>query len=216
MKEPLDQTTTADRPSAARSVVREAVLVTVVGGILALAANHYSPRGLALTRNYFPEGIGSAMRGVPEAGTNVAALSSASSPGGSEKPKEWQWIDRPQAVQLFHDSHLKPGAIVFIDARDEEHYLGGHIPGAYEFDPYHPEKYFPAVMPACRAAAQIVVYCYGGDCDDSKSAANLFREVGIPNGKLFIYGGGITDWSTNRQPVEIGTRNSGNLSVTFQ
>jgi rhodanese-related sulfurtransferase len=216
MKEPLDQTTTADRPGAVRTVFREAVLVTVVGGILALAANHYSPRGLALTRNYFPEGIGSAMRGVPDAGTNGKALSSASSPAGSEKAKEWQWIDRPQAVQLFHDSHLKLGAIVFIDARDEEHYLGGHIPGAYEFDPYHPEKYFPAVMPACRAAAQIVVYCYGGDCDDSKSAAHLLREVGIPNGKLFIYAGGITDWSTNRQPVEIGARNSGSLSTTFQ
>jgi hypothetical protein len=40
--------------------------------------------------------------------------------------------------------------------------------------------------------------------------------VGIPNRKLFIYGGGITDWSTNHQPVETGARNSGNLSIAIQ
>lgn len=213
MTEQPNQTTTPGRSSTVRNVLREAVLVTVVGGILALAANHYSPRGLALTRNYFPEGNGS---GAPGAGTNFAARSSASSPAESEQPNAWQWVDGHRAVQLFHDSHLKQGVIVFIDARDEEHYQAGHIPGAYEFDPYHPEKYFPAVMPACRAAAQIVVYCHGGDCDDSKSAAHLLRQVGIPSAKLFIYEGGITDWSTNHQPVELGARNSGNLSITIQ
>ena len=215
MKEQLIPTATANRPGVARTVMREAVLVAVVGGIIALAANHFSPRGLALTRNYFPEGIRPALPAAAVAGTNVTALSSASSPGEPEKQKEWQWIDGRRAVQLFHESHLKPGVIVFIDARDEEHYLGGHIPGAYEFDPYHPEKYFPDVMPACQTAEQIVVYCHGGDCDDSQSAAHLLREVGIPARKLFIYGGGITDWGINHQPVETGARNRGNLSNTI-
>lgn len=208
----LDQTTTTDPPGTARTVLREAVLVMVVGGILALAANHFSPRGLSLTRNYFPQGIVPATPAGPAASTNVAATASAASPIAPAKPKEWQWIDGPGVLQLFHESHLKPGVIVFIDARDEEHYLGGHIPGAYEFDPYHPEKYFPDVMPVCRAAEQIVVYCHGGDCDDSQSAAHLLHEVGIPARKLFIYAGGITDWGNNRQPVESGARNSGKLS----
>ena len=132
------------------------------------------------------------------------------------KQKGLQLIDGHRAVQLFHDSHLKPGVIAFIDARDEEHYQAGHIPGAYEFDPYHPEKYFPAVLPVCQAAEQIVVYCNGGDCDDSKTAALLLRDVGIANQKLFIYGGGITEWTNNHQPVETGARNSGNLSIAIQ
>ena len=212
MKEQLNQTTATDRPGPARMIWQEAVLVAVVGGIFALAANHFSPRGLSLNRNYFPQGIAPARPAVPATGTNVPALASSSSPSRPEKPKEWQLIDGRQAVQLFHDSHLKPGVIVFIDARDEEHYLGGHIPGAYEFDPYHPEKYFPGVMPACRAAEQIVVYCHGGECDDSQSAAHLLREVGIPVRKLFIYAGGITDWDNHHQRVETGARNSGNLS----
>ena len=90
------------------------------------------------------------------------------------------------------------------------------FPGAYEFDPYHPEKYFPAVLPVCRAAEQIVVYCNGGDCDDSKTAALLLRDMGLTNRKIFVYGGGITEWTTNHQPVETGARNSGNVSIAIQ
>jgi rhodanese-related sulfurtransferase len=207
MKGQPGQNAGGGRRSTAEKVLRETAVVMSVGLVFSLVANHFSPRGLALTRNYFPQGTGDA---------NVAAPSSSPAPPTPGKSKELQWVDGHQAVQLYHDSHLKQGFIVFVDARDEEHYRGGHIPGAYEFDPYHPENYFPTVMPVCRAAEQIVVYCNGGDCDDSKSAALLLRDVGIPNRKLFIYGGGITDWSTNHQPVETGVRNSGNLSITIQ
>jgi rhodanese-related sulfurtransferase len=149
-------------------------------------------------------------------GVNPAARSSVQLPAYADAGKGMAIDRRRQAVQLLHDSHLKPGAIVFIDARDEEHYLGGHVPGAYEFDPYHPEKYFPAVLPVCRAAEQIVVYCNGGDCDDSQTAALLLQDMGITNQKIFIYGGGITEWTTNHQPVETGVRNSGNVNITIQ
>jgi rhodanese-related sulfurtransferase len=206
MKGQVRQAAGGNRRSTAEKVLRETALVMAAGVLLALVANQISPRGLELTRNYFPAGTS----------TPAAAPASRQSTPTPGESREWQWVDGPQAVQLFHDSHLKHGRIVFVDARDEEHYRGGHIPGAYEFDPYHPENYFPAVMPACRAAEQIVVYCNGGDCDDSKTAARLLRDVGIPDRKLFIYGGGITDWSTNHQPVEIGAQNSGNLSLTIQ
>jgi rhodanese-related sulfurtransferase len=204
-------------------VLLEAALVAVVGAAFAFAANRISPRGLALARDYFPTGTNDV---VPPAavvvpvgetpGTNPAAQSSVQLPATPTQGKGWQLIDGHQAVQLLHDSHLKPGAIVFIDARDEEHYLGGHVPGAYEFDPYYPEKYFPAILPVCQAAEQIVVYCNGGDCDDSKTAALLLRDMGIINRKIFVYGGGITEWTNNHQPVETGARNSGNVNVTIQ
>jgi rhodanese-related sulfurtransferase len=195
-------------------VLLEAALVAVVGTAFAFAANRISPRGLVLARDYFPTGTNNMVRmaaiAVPmdaSPGTNPAAQT----PG-----KGWQLIDGPRTVQLLHDSHLRRGAIVFLDARDEEHYVGGHVPGAYDFDPYHPEKYFPVVLPVCRAAEQIVVYCNGGDCDDSKTAAVLLQDMGIANQKIFIYGGGITEWTSNHQPVEIGARNSSNLSITIQ
>jgi len=232
-----------NRLYVAGRILLEAALVAVVGAAFAFAANQVSPRGLALARNYFPTGTNDAVRmppiavasvgvpgtnvasvGVPGTnvasvgipGTNVAPPAAVQLPASPMKAKEVPLIDGPRAIQLFHDSHLIPGAIIFIDARDEGHYREGHVPGAYEFDPYHPETYFPVVMPACRAAEQIVIYCNGGDCDDSKTAALLLEQVGIPDQKLFIYGGGITEWTSTHQPVETGAQNSGSLKIAIQ
>jgi rhodanese-related sulfurtransferase len=212
-----------NRLRAAGRILLEAVLVAAVGAAFAFAANQVSPRGLVLARNYFPTGTNEAVRMptipvVPDnvASTNPAPAVAAPSPVSPTNTQEVPWIDGPQAMQLFHDSHLKPGAVIFIDARDEGRYQEGHVPGAYEFDPYHPEKYFPEVLPVCRTAEQIVIYCNGGDCDDSKTAALLLKEVGIPDQKIFIYGGGIAEWTSTHQPVETGARNSGTLKIAIQ
>jgi rhodanese-related sulfurtransferase len=202
---------TPDRRPPVRNVLLEALLVAAAGIVLAFGANLVSPRGLALARNYFPAGINRPVptaRGV--ANTNPPASSPAQLLAARLKEQGLQSVDGRQAAQLFHDPRFQQGSIAFIDARDEPHYREGHIPGACEFDPYHPEKYFATVFPVCQAAEQIVVYCNGGDCDDSESAAILLRDVGIANQKLFIYTGGITEWTTNGLPVEIGGRNSGN------
>jgi rhodanese-related sulfurtransferase len=220
MKQPLE-ILTPDRRQPVRNVLLEALLVTAAGIVLAFGANLISPRGLALTRNYFPAGINRpapAATGVGSprdvANTNLPASSPAQLLAVRLKEQGLQWVDGPQAAQLFHDPRFKQGNIVFIDARDEQHYREGHIPGACEFDPYYPEKYFATVLPVCQAAEQIVVYCNGGDCDDSESAAILLRDVGIATRKLFIYTGGLPEWITNGLPVEIGGRNSGNLRGT--
>ena len=182
--------------------------MAVAGAVVAFAANQISPRGLVLTRNYFPA------ENNRTAAANSAALSPAQLLVAQMKKNGLQLVDGGQAVKLFRDVRFKQNTVVFIDARDESHYREGHIPGAYEFDPYHPDKYFVVILPICRAAEQIVVYCNGGDCDDSQTAAILLRNIGIANQKLFIYGGGIEEWATNNLPVETGVRNSGNLHGT--
>jgi rhodanese-related sulfurtransferase len=211
------QPAASDRLTAVKRVFEEALFVAIVGAAFAFGANLVSPRGLALTRNYFPAGIS---RPVPAArnvaNTNAPAPSPAQLLAAQLKAQGLQGVDGRQAAQLFHDPRFKQGSIVFIDARDEQHYREGHIPGAYEFDPYYPEKYFATALPVCQAAEQIVVYCNGGDCDDSESAAIMLRDVGIANRKLFVYTGGFPEWTTNGLPVEVGGRNSGNLRGTNQ
>jgi rhodanese-related sulfurtransferase len=205
---------------AAGTIFGEAVLVAVLGTAFAFVANQISPSGLALARDYFPSGIEHSIRPAvggglpPAAGTNSEVVSPAQFLAAQMKEQGLQLLDGRQAAQLFQDPRFQQGAIVFIDARDEEHYRQGHIPGAYEFDPYHPEKYFDTVLPVCQKAEQVVVYCNGGDCDDSETAALLLRDVGIANQKLFVYGGGIAEWQTNSLLVETGVRKSGNLGNT--
>jgi rhodanese-related sulfurtransferase len=206
------------RRHAVKGVLLETVFVMAVGAVFAFAANRVSSRGLALTRNYFPEGTGRLASAAPAvtpphnvSRTNSVAFDPAQLLAAELKEKGLQLVDGSQVVQLFHDPRFKQNIVVFVDARDEQHYREGHIPGAYEFDPYRPEKYFDAVLPVCKTAEQIVVYCNGGDCDDSETAALLLRDVGIANQKLLVYGGGITEWTTNGLPVEPGGRNSGDV-----
>jgi rhodanese-related sulfurtransferase len=206
------KTISGDGRVTVRLILREALLVAVVGLGLAFAANQISPRGLVLTRNYFPSGVSRPGPTRVAANTNGPALSPVEQVAMQLKEQGLQSVDGWQAARLFHDPRYQQGAVAFIDARDEQHYRAGHIPGAREFNPYYPEKYFAAVLPACRQAEQIVVYCNGGDCDDSESAALLLRDVGITTNKLFIYIGGFEEWNSNRLPVEVGDRNSGRLS----
>ena len=217
MKDNPSQSGDPVRPSAVGRILGEALLVAAFGAAFAFAANQTSPLGLALTRDYFPAGKAHAVRPVanaglpPAAGTNSAILSPAQFLAAQMKEKGLQLIDRPQARQLFQDPRFRQNIIVFIDAREAESYQKGHVPGAYEFDPYRSGKYYDEVFPVCQKAEKIVVYCNGGDCDDSETAALLLRDMGIPNQKLFVYGGGITEWGTNNLPVETGARNSGIL-----
>lgn len=222
MKDQPVQTRVTDRRGAVGRVLREAVLVAVVGAAFALTANQFSARGLALTRNYFPAETNTVVQAVVHlnsfrtaSGQNPAPPMPGDMLAAQMKQQGLQLVDGPQSVQLFHDSQLEPG-VIFVDARDDLQYRQGHIPGAYQFDPYRPESYFPTVLPVCQAARQIVVYCNGGNCGDSETAALLLKNVGISNRKIFVYAGGITDWTNNHQQVEIGERNSGDLKIAIQ
>lgn len=207
------------RLTAAAKVMGEAVVVGVLGAAFAFAANQVSPRGLDLARNYFPSGVARGVRpataggSLPAKGANYEQ-EAARLVAAQMKKEGLQVVDERQALEAFYGSRRQQSGIVFVDARDEEHYRQGHIPGAYEFDPYHPEKYFAAVLPVCQEAKQIVVYCHGGDCDDSESAALLLRDSGIPNQRLFVYTGGFTEWTASHLPVETGARDSGILVAT--
>lgn len=219
MKDHPSQSGVPGRLSKSGRILAEALLVAAVGAVFAFAANRISPRGLALTRDYFPTGVAHQVRPAADLapqppGTNSAPPTPADYLAAQMKEKGLQLIAGPRVVQLFQDPGRQQDAIVFIDARKEEEYQKGHIPGAYEFDPYHPEDYLAAVLPVGQNAGQIVVYCSGGDCDDSETAALLLRDVGIANQKLFVYGGGFTEWTNNRLPVETGARNRGVLLNT--
>lgn len=197
-----------------RAIVTEAAIVVIAGLGIGLAANELSPRGLALSRNYFPAGTNQAPVAPRQVQAAPVAADTNESPAAAElserlRGKGLRELKRSQAEALLRDLRSRDGRIVFVDARNPDDYQDGHIPGAYELDPYHPEKELGNVLPVCLAAEKVVVYCTGGDCEDSDTAAILLRDGGVPGGKLFVYGGGITEWQAAHLPVETGVRNSG-------
>ena len=183
-------------------------MVGLVGAAIAFAANAVSPRGLVLARNYFPGGTNglvaapaTAPSPPPETATNQAGQVASEF---RVNEKGLQLIGSNRVARLFAEARAKPGKVIFVDARNEDDFRQSHIPGATEFNPYTPEKRIGEVLPLCQAAEQIVVYCTGGDCEDSQFAAILLRDAGTPNTNLFVYTGGITEWTSNSMPVESG------------
>ncbi|HXR08145.1 MAG TPA: rhodanese-like domain-containing protein [Candidatus Acidoferrum sp.] len=201
-------------------ILREALLVAALGLAFAFLANQLSPRGLNPARNYHPGGDKLApapqTSNVPSGPlTATNARPSAASPDAALKARLEEnglhLLARDEVEKLFHDPRRQQDLLMFIDARDQDDYHQGHIPGAFEFYHYYPDQYLADVLTPCQLAEQIIVYCNGGDCDDSESAALFLRDRGVPAAKLFIYGGGMTNWEAARLPVESGARGSGNI-----
>ena len=199
----------------AKAVLLETLLVAALGLALALAANALSSRGLRLNRNYFPGGERLA---VANPGSNSVGVASNAAPADPLEATRQrlqqlglQLVSSNEVVALFRDPRYEPGLVLIVDARDDKHYTAGHIPGAWQFHHYRPENFLPDLLPVSLAAQQIVVYCAGGQCEDSEFAALMLRDAGVPREKLFVYAGGITEWTNHGLPVEIGARRSGEL-----
>ena len=204
-----------------KSVLQEVVLIALIGAALAFAANALSPRGLHLSKNYYPATSLPAPSPLPGSNATVAAGVRTNSPlellSALLLANGLQLADSNRVTQFFRDPRREQDGIIFIDARNDDHYRAGHIPGAYQFDHFRPENYLTNVLQVCLTAEQIVFYCNGGECDDSLQAAVMLRDsVPIPKEKLFVYGGGITEWATAGLPVELGARSSGQLTNLVQ
>jgi rhodanese-related sulfurtransferase len=192
----------------------EGLMVAATGALLAFVANAISPRGLNLGRDYFPNARAKVT--TPTSTNLTVAASSNTIPDPDRlaarlRSENLQLAGSNQVVQLFRDPRYAQGQIVFVDARSDKHYQAGHIPGAYQLDHYRPADYIAVVLPACQVAEQIVVYCEGGDCEDSENTALFLRDAQVSSEKLIVYAGGITEWAANGMPIETGERNSGIL-----
>lgn len=204
--------------TATKEILVEGALVAVAGVVLAFVVNGLSPRGLVVARDYFPVApVASPVTpraGSTESGTgntDQAAVSPERQLAERMQAEGLQLAYLEQAVDLFRDPRHASQLVVFIDARDDQNYQEGHVPGAYQFDHYRAERHIETILPVCQMAEQIVIYCSGGDCEDSQFAARTLAGVGIPKERLFVFGGGMNEWETNGLPVEIGERNSGVL-----
>lgn len=197
-------------PSRFKAVLAEGAVVALGGVVLAWACNALSPRGLVLTRNYFPGAVrppkvmSLATNTSPVGATDNPATSPADSVAARLRARQLRVVDRAGMETLFRDPRRAQGLVVIVDARDDAHYQAGHIPGAHQLDHYRAPAYLPSVLPVCLNAEAVVVYCHGGDCEDAEFAATLLHEAGVPLERLAVYVGGFSEWATNNLPVERG------------
>lgn len=171
------------------------------------------------------EASAGATRGVREATADDAATTAAGDPSSATDDEAFApahvfarlaehglaAMTLAEARATFEDPLYEFGAYVFVDARQDEPFLDGHVPGAYRFDRYRPERDLPEVMPLLATSSRIVVYCNGGECEDSEYAADTLLQFGASRESVFVFVGGIVQWTAAGLPVERGPRGSGDL-----
>lgn len=212
----------------------ECLLISAIGLAIGLGANAMYSDGVELSRDYFPrkKNAGTQPPAIQEkspAGQDNPITMTVSDKVAlddahvivEEDPladavsylqeQGLQVIRHDQVEALYNDPLYQQGIYVIIDARDDTNYEMGHIPGAYQWDHYRYKQYIDEVLPACQAAEKIVLYCNGGDCEDSEFATIDLMDQGIDPGKLFVYPGGMTLWKQKDLPTERGKRSSGDI-----
>lgn len=94
------------------------------------------------------------------------------------------------------------GVFFVFDARPEDRFAEGHLPGAMPLpgDSF-PERfleYAPMLIPE----QEILVYCSGRACDESLQVCRDLLAQGFTN--LVLFAGGMEEWTAAGYPVEEG------------
>jgi rhodanese-related sulfurtransferase len=106
-------------------------------------------------------------------------------------------------VKTLHDRN-----VLFLDARRTSVYEQGHIPGARSYSVWESDiddkvqKLFAERSDAAAQNLPIVIYCSGGDCEDSHMLAQ--KLWGIQFNNVYVYKDGFPDWQQHGAPVHTG------------
>ena len=109
-----------------------------------------------------------------------------------------------QVTDIFKDERTEYGAHVFVDARADGAYQAGHIPHALQCDYYRLEHYLMPMLSVVAGAEKIVVYCNGGDCEDSLYVCGELQRSDVPWDTIYLFKGGWEAWKESGMPVATG------------
>lgn len=117
--------------------------------------------------------------------------------------------DKPYVEVAFADVNWLHGKkVLFLDARRTSVYEQGHISGARPYSVWESDiddkvrKLFDERGDPQSQSLPIVIYCSGGDCEDSHMLAQ--KLWGIQFNDIYVYKDGFPDWQQHGGPVHTG------------
>lgn len=208
---------------ATRKTVLEAVVLSALGVMIAIAVNavRASSESIKFSKNYFDKGTGRVLPAGSEQPTGSDHLSPEGAPAtSSTSPHDstdtsaqataqkaehpFQEVTFEQVAAIFYDPDTAGGANVFVDARSDREYEAGHIPGAIQADHYRLEDYIDLLLDYAESAEKIIVYCNGGNCEDSIFVCSDLLDFEISCDRICLYLGGWKEWVDKGMPVAKG------------
>lgn len=192
---------------ALKRTVLEALWLGLLGLAVAFTANALRASGsIRLSKNYFDKGDHlefDSRRREREHPPGTDSLSD------KHPDHPYQEVTFDDVVEIFNDPNTEMGVNLFVDARDDEAFEEGHIPGALQADHYRLEDYIDNLLDFAEAAEKIIVYCNGGDCEDSIFLCSDLMEFDVPFDSVYLYPGGWKEWTKNGMPIEKGREEEG-------
>ena len=117
--------------------------------------------------------------------------------------------DHPYIEIAFDDvDALYKQSALFLDARRTSVYEQGHIAGARPFSVWESDvdekvnKLFEERGDPREQAKPILIYCSGGDCEDSHMLAQ--KLWGIQFNNVYVYKDGFPDWEKHHAAIQTG------------
>jgi len=118
-----------------------------------------------------------------------------------------EMITVEQALNIYNlpfSDEPDPPTVIFIDAREREHFLKAHVPGAYHITPQSfVNSTLPDDMEFWPKDSIIVVYCSGGDCDSSHLVRTRLIHERLFE-RVFIMEAGLPGWIEAQLPTDAG------------
>lgn len=198
-----------------KQAILELMLLTVASVAVALANNQIRERySIDLAKDYFRKSSSTPRAQDPKAAGSPSDLPKpATSPAlpaeapatASQKPApsapakklehDFQTISVDEARDVLEDPSTAQGLNVFVDARDDEAFADGHIPGSIQCFPYEIHRCIDRLTAAALGAEKVIVYCGGGDCEDSIFMCRELQDAGVPFEAIYLFEGGWKEWS---------------------
>ncbi len=96
--------------------------------------------------------------------------------------------------------HFKSGGVLFLDARAQDAYLAGHIPGALNVPPPEAGSALTIIRELSGSRSLLIVYCDGEGCRLGDQLASMLAELGVSG--VAVMPAGWEGWVAAGLPAE--------------
>jgi len=161
-----------------KNIARELFLLLFVAIVAAFLANFFSPRAIALFGEW------DTSKGVISAKARDAAVR-----------RDIEINDVHLGKKIYDE-----GKTVFVDAREPDRYIEGHIKGAVLLPARQTDDFLEEFIAKYDPSTPIVTYCSGRECDDSHELARFLAEMGYTDVRVMV--DGYPGWEKEGYPIE--------------
>lgn len=138
----------------------------------------------------------------PTPKTSATAAAPVAAPAGDFKPTPKDQLPQGQITLEEAKQAFDNQSATFIDSRKMESYEAAHIPGAFKIELHDFSTRDPQVLMLVPRDSNIIVYCNGGNCDESVKVAEMLNNSGYK--KVYVLHDGLPGWKAMGWPTETG------------